>query len=1500
MRRLLSQILVVVMAIAVALPLGAQVNKGVLKRSVKPPTGAKANVSAKLSTRSANAKAMKFAQSKASAMKGTAGLLSMKNLAGSAIKRNFSLKSPRRVADSTPLLGMIVYNDDENFATGVYNIPTDGTTNYTLISEGVLGSAGVLVDGKYYVVELLSFWGMYLPYTYVYDAETWELLSSGSPEDFSPIALDMAYDATTGKVYGCFYNADASGYVFGSLDLNTFVTTPIRELTESWFGVAVDKAGVVYAINKAGDLFTVDKATGATTLVGNTGLATQYLTSAAIDQKTGRFYYAPNTDTFSGLYEIDPATAEASLIAEYPGGDEFQGLCVPAAAADDAAPASVENLKAEFDGASLSGNIVFDTPLTTFDGTTTLGELTYTVTANGETIATGQTAYAQTGVTVPVTVSAAGKYEFAVTVANSVGNSPRTSVTLWVGDDVPKPVSNVSLVYEGGKMKLTWDAITESVNGGFFDPSAVTYTVVRYPGEVVVASNIAETSFSEDIAESEALVSYYYTVAATYNGVNTSATASNTVALGSIIPPYLNDFSDEATSLDGYTLLNLNNDGKNWTVVEGEARMGYNSNYDMDAWLITPALNLEAGKLYTISFDAHSNSSYFPERVEAFIGTTPTVAGMTERIVDKTDLASDIPVTFKKDFVAETAGSYYVGIHGCSDADMYNLYVDNIAISEGSSTLAPAAVADFTITPDANGALTAKVEFTTPSKTISGADLATLTKVELSRDGNIIKTYESPAPGETLLYDDNDVTNGTHVYSVVAYNEEGRGLETEKSTYVGVNVPAAPASASVVETANPGEVTISWEPVTSDVDGNPINQALVKYSILDKDGNTVAENLTGTSYTYQAVVADSEQSFVYYGVFASTEAGLNADDYAVTDMIPVGQAYSLPVAESFADGAINNNYIWGTSAPAGSYGSWSLYTDADGIPAQDGDNGFAGCSGYYANDAAALFSGKIAIADEANPALTFYYYTFNEGGNTLDVQVNSGNGFETVQSYVAGPTELGWVKAIVPLSAYKGKNIQIGFYATIITHASVVIDNIKVVDLLENNLSAVGITVPKKMNVGEESTITVNVENSGIKDADNYTVELYRNGSLVQTQAGTAIASGNVATVEFKETPTVASDETLEYYAVVKYDADQDDSDNTTDKAVATVVMPKYPAVSDLNGEKTANGAVLTWSEPDLENISADPVTEDFESYESYALNSAGNWSFVDADGANTYGINGIEFPNTGSAMAYILFDGSDPALGASFAGHSGNKYLATFASIDARNDDWAISPELDGSAQTVSFFAKTYYDEYGSESFEFYYSTTGKDLSDFVKLGGDDAVPTDWTEYSYEVPEGTKYFAIRCTSNDCFIFLVDDVTFIPADAVAGELALVGYNVYRDGEKITAEPVAETTFTDSDMLPGEHTYFVTVVYDKGESKASNSVIIDTTTGIKEAAAKSTRVASANRTIIVSGAEGLNVTICTADGKTVYSGVGTEITRVRVNGGVYIVKVGKDITKTVVK
>ena len=177
--------------------------------------------------------------------------------------------------------------------------------------------------------------------------------------------------------------------------------------------------------------------------------------------------------------------------------------------------------------------------------------------------------------------------------------------------------------------------------------------------------------------------------------------------------------------------------------------------------------------------------------------------------------------------------------------------------------------------------------------------------------------------------------------------------------------------------------------------------------------------------------------------------------------------------------------------------------------------------------------------------------------------------------------------------------------------------------------------------------------------------------------------------------------------------------------------------------------------------------------------------------------------------------------------------------------------------------------------------------------------VPTEWTEYTFDIPKGAKYFAIRCTSNDKFIFLVDDVTYTPA-GTPSDLAIVGYNVYRDGIKLNAEPVEEPNYTDATVTDGEHTYAVTVVYDKGESKISNIVTISVTNGINGIAANAAKISVSKQTITVTNAEGENVSIYTMDGKTVYNAEGATVTNIRVENGVYIVKVGNNTVKTVVK
>lgn len=178
--------------------------------------------------------------------------------------------------------------------------------------------------------------------------------------------------------------------------------------------------------------------------------------------------------------------------------------------------------------------------------------------------------------------------------------------------------------------------------------------------------------------------------------------------------------------------------------------------------------------------------------------------------------------------------------------------------------------------------------------------------------------------------------------------------------------------------------------------------------------------------------------------------------------------------------------------------------------------------------------------------------------------------------------------------------------------------------------------------------------------------------------------------------------------------------------------------------------------------LNAQTITDDFESYANFTINPTGTWSFNDVDQSATYGFENYSFDNAYSAMAYIVFNPSatTPVLSDTLA-HSGSKVLACFAATTPPNNDWVISPDLGGATGTLSFYAKSYTDEYGLERMKVGYSTTTSDPSafTFIQTGNYVGVPVDWTLYNYTFPAGTRYVAINCVSNDAFIFCVDDVT---------------------------------------------------------------------------------------------------------------------------------------------
>lgn len=1417
-------------------------------------------------------------------------------------RRSFRLPglAAEPVATSAPLCGSVIYSDAWKLTGEAdYNvsaIPTDGSDALTPLFSTELGASygGVAVDGKYYVTDLYEFWGMRWVDHQVYDIETGEMIDDVISEDFSELATDMTYDPKTGNVYGCFYNEEASGFQFATMDLNTFATTAICDLDMLWNACACDADGNLYAIDSAGVLYSVNKSTGAMTEIGNTGVEPYYTSSATIDPKTGTMFWTVSPlDECGYLYTVDTATAQATLVSQFANNDEIAGLFIPAPAAEEGAPAAISDLAADFLPGSFTGVVTFTAPDALFDGSDpTDTALQYTVLCNGEPVAQGTTTFGA-DVEAEVTVPASGDYTFTVYVSNAVGDSPKATVSLWVGIDTPVAPENVELSYADGTMTLTWDAVVDGVHDGFVDD--ITYTVTRVVNDeaTVVAEGLTDCEFTEAMAEPAALTSVYYTVKAVGTDAASAATKSNAVVLGSIVPPYSVDFR-EATDIDGYTVIDANGDGTTWKLSDGMGvRVAYNTAEDMDDWFITPPMKLEGGKLYTLTFVAKAQSSNYPERLEVGFASEATAAALAaDIIIEPTELLG-VDTEFTATVAPEADGKYYFGIHGISDADQYYINLLSLSVSAGRTATVPAAPTALAVVPDADGGKTAVVTFTAPAVNAEGGEITALTSATILANGEKVAEIANPTPGADVGASIEVPASGEYTIAAYVSNADGDGLVAEVKTFIGVNIPAAPTNVQAAEIGNTGKVIVSWEAPATDKDGNPINPAFITYTVVNYNDDVLAEGVTGTSVEVTAWEGEG-QTFDYFDVTAVTEAG--SSKAASSPMIAIGTPFEMPVVETFTDG--NFDYGMGAIDYGAEWYVFDLETLASVLgfgPEADSDDtdGLAMMYGTSLYASADLFTGKIDVTGKS-PVVSFAYYVQEaDDENELDVLAYADGEFHRLgETIVMNEGEPGtWVTKQYSLAQYEGKTVQIYFRGAILAYTTIFIDRIAVYNLLDNDLAITEISAPAKVAPGEEFDINVTVANEGAFDVDGYDVALTINGEALATVNCGPLAAGTSTVVNFAHTFSPVDAEENVFEATVVFEADENLTNNSIEYPVI-LDIPNYPTPADLTAEDTTEGVVLNWAEPDMNDLPKLAVTDDFESCEPFAV-EASPWTLVDVDGAAIGGINGIDIPV--SACAYFVFDASGDSFNDSFAAHSGDKYLSTmYNSNGSKQSDWMISPALSGNAQTISFYARSYTDQYGLETVSVYYSTTDNDPASFTKISTKE-VPAAWTEITADLPAGALYFAIVCESQDVFMLFVDDVTYIPADGEAMTLTLMGYNVYRDDVKINEAPVEDTTYTDA-ATQGVHEYKVTAVYAEGESGPSNAASL--TTALNALRGDAT-VQVAGRQIRVSGAKGI-VSVYTADGKTVYSAEAAATNTVTVAPGVYMVRAGKLVNKVIVK
>jgi hypothetical protein len=177
---------------------------------------------------------------------------------------------------------------------------------------------------------------------------------------------------------------------------------------------------------------------------------------------------------------------------------------------------------------------------------------------------------------------------------------------------------------------------------------------------------------------------------------------------------------------------------------------------------------------------------------------------------------------------------------------------------------------------------------------------------------------------------------------------------------------------------------------------------------------------------------------------------------------------------------------------------------------------------------------------------------------------------------------------------------------------------------------------------------------------------------------------------------------------------------------------------------------------------------QSFESNESFTFDFS-PWSVNDADTSLTWGMDNVSYPHEGERMAFIVFDPSTttpPMTEQTIQPHGGVKFAACLADMTPPNDDWLISPKIAlGTGSSLTFWVKSYTDQYGLEKYNVAVSVTDSLPANFQVISGEtpSIAPFEaWKQEYFDLSayNGKQvYVAIQCVSNNAFIFMVDDIS---------------------------------------------------------------------------------------------------------------------------------------------
>ncbi|MCX7696777.1 MAG: immunoglobulin domain-containing protein [Bacteroidales bacterium] len=183
--------------------------------------------------------------------------------------------------------------------------------------------------------------------------------------------------------------------------------------------------------------------------------------------------------------------------------------------------------------------------------------------------------------------------------------------------------------------------------------------------------------------------------------------------------------------------------------------------------------------------------------------------------------------------------------------------------------------------------------------------------------------------------------------------------------------------------------------------------------------------------------------------------------------------------------------------------------------------------------------------------------------------------------------------------------------------------------------------------------------------------------------------------------------------------------------------------------------------------INSFPFTWDFENSTDYTTDFT-PWTTYDGDGKPTYQSADCNFPNEGSAFAWMCMNPVASGWTASQGdvAHGGSRCGMSICPADgSASNDWFISPPIQlGTNSSFSFWALSPKPgTWGNDEFKVLVSTTNNNPSSFTPISGSNPVqaPSTWTQFTYDLSSynnQTIYLAIQHVSSGKFMLWIDDL----------------------------------------------------------------------------------------------------------------------------------------------